>query len=483
MKIFFVASECVPFSKTGGLADVVGALPQALVARGHQVSVFLPRYRETEPGPVIVPRLPVRLGRQLHEPAVQDGRTLAGARYFFLDYSPFYDREGLYVAGGKGYPDNPERFALFSFAALEFLQRQGAPDVMHCHDWQSALVPVLRQSFYARDPQLARVPIVLTVHNLGYQGTFSARVRERLGWPPALVSAEKLEWKARVNFLKGGLVCADFITTVSRKYAEEIKTPDYGCGLHEVLRSRADALQGILNGVDYAAWNPETDPFLVAHYSRQDLSGKQACKKDLLEQFGLPTNTVSKPVVGIISRFVSQKGFDLIADVADALMKNDLLLVALGTGERACEEMFRHLARRFPCQVGVRVAYDNALAHKIEAGSDIFLMPSRYEPCGLNQIYSLKYGTVPVVRATGGLDDTIEPFDPRSRQGTGFKFSPYAGSAMLECIEGALQLYSEAPGAWQRLVRNGMERDYSWGTSAGEYEELYHRLVRRAQTG
>ena len=483
MKIFFIASECVPFSKTGGLADVAGALPQALVARGHQVSVFLPRYRETEPGRVIVAKLAVHLGRQVYEPSVQDGRTLAGVRYFFLDYPPFFDREGLYVSRGKGFPDNPERFALFSLAALEFLKKQGAPDLIHCHDWQSALVPVLRQSLYARDPQLAGVPIVLTVHNLGYQGKFAAGVRKRLGWPRALVSAKRLEWKGRVNFLKGGLVCTDFITTVSRKYAEEIKTREYGCGLGQVLRGRADALEGILNGVDYAAWNPETDPFLAARYSRQNLSGKQACKKDLLEQFGLPAGNRSKPVVGIISRFVSQKGFDLIADVAGALLKKDLRLVALGTGEPACEEMFRRLARRFPRQVGVRVTYDNALAHKIEAGSDMFLMPSRYEPCGLNQIYSLKYGTVPVVRATGGLDDTIEPFDARSRRGTGFKFRSYSGAAMLDCLERALRVYSEAPGAWRRLIRNGMEQDYSWGASAGQYEELYQRLVKRAQTG
>ncbi|MFQ5662335.1 MAG: glycogen synthase GlgA [Terriglobia bacterium] len=482
MRILFVASECVPFSKTGGLADVVGALPKFLAARSHQVTVFLPRYRVTPPGTVFIPRLNISLGPTVHSPAVQDGRTLDAVRYFFLDYPPYFDRDGLYVGpGGKDHPDNAERFALLSKAALEFTHRVGVPDLIHCHDWQSGLVPILLKSLYAADPRLSGVPVVFTIHNLGYQGLFPAEVIHRLGLPLGLFTGDALEFHGQVCLLKGALVYADFITTVSKKYAEEIQTEEHGHGLQGVIRGRAATLVGILNGVDYTEWNPETDPFIAAHYTPGRLEGKQLCKKDLLEQFQLPAHNLKTPLIGIVSRFAAQKGFDLIAEVAEALMQNDLLLVALGTGEPVYEQLFQELARRFPQKVGVRVAYDNPLAHKIEAGSDMFLMPSRYEPCGLNQIYSLKYGTVPVVRATGGLDDTIEPFDPRTRKGTGFKFTPYSGAALLECLRQALDVHARDPRAWQQLIHNGMAQDYSWNTSAAEYERLYQRVVNRAR--
>lgn len=481
MRILFVASECVPFSKTGGLADVVGALPKVLAARGHEVTVFLPRYRVTQPGKVVLSSLTIPLGRTLHFPDVQDARTLDGVRYFFLDYPPYFDRDGLYTVGGSDHPDNAERFALFSRAALEFSKRVAVPDLIHCHDWQSGLVPVLLKTLYADDPLLGRVPVLFTIHNLGYQGLFPAEALEQVGLPPELFTMEGLEFYGQVGFLKGGLVYADFVSTVSRKYAEEVQTEEYGHGLDGVIRQRAATVTGIVNGVDYAEWNPETDKFLAAHYSLENPGGKLACKKDLLEQFKLPATDLKKPVIGIVSRFATQKGFDLIAEVADALMKHDLKIVALGTGEPEFEELFRRLAQRFPQKFGVRVAYDNALAHKIEGGSDMFLMPSRYEPCGLNQIYSLKYGTVPVVRATGGLDDTIEPFDPRTGKGTGFKFVPYSGAALLRCLAGALRLYAGQPQAWQQLVKNGMTKDFSWNTSAGDYERLYEQVVRQAQ--
>lgn len=481
MKILFIAPECVPFSKTGGLADVVGALPQALAARGHQVSVFLPRYRGTEPGQVVVPSLTIPMGGQLHFPGIQDGRDRKGVRYFFVDYPPYFDRNGLYVDGGVDYPDNAERFALFAKAALEFFKQAGVPELIHCHDWQASLVPVLLKTLYASDPLLGRVPVITTIHNLGYQGLFPPEVLERIGLPPGLFRIDGLEYYGKVGFLKGGLVYSDFVTTVSRRYAQEIQTKEYGHGLDGVIRARAATVTGILNGVDYGEWNPESDKYLAAPYSLDNLAGKQICKKDLLEQFQLPTTDLQKPLIGIVSRFATQKGFDLIAGVADALMRNNLLVVALGTGEPAYEELFRKLARRFPRKFGVRIAYDNALAHKIEGGSDMFLMPSRYEPCGLNQIYSLKYGTVPVVRATGGLDDTIEPFDPRTGRGTGFKFVEYSGAALLDCVRRALLLYARKPEAWQRLIRNGMQKDYSWDTSAADYARLYERVVKLAR--
>jgi len=318
------------------------------------------------------------------------------------------------------------------------------------------------------------------VHNLGYQGLFPRQTLAALGLPESLFTMEALEFYGQVNLLKGGLVFADFVSTVSRKYAQEIQTEEYGHGLDGVIRQRAATVTGIVNGVDYSEWSPETDKFLAANYSADKLDGKRACKKDLLEQFRLPATDLKKPLVGIVSRFATQKGFDLIAEVADELMENDLKVVALGTGEPEFEQLFRELAERFPKKFAVRIAYDNALAHKIEGGSDMFLMPSRYEPCGLNQIYSLKYGTVPVVRATGGLDDTIEPFDSRTGRGTGFKFAEYAGEALLDCVEQAVHVYGRNPEAWRRLMENGMRKDFSWNASAADYERLYQQVVKGA---
>ena len=472
MKILFVASEGLPFSKTGGLADVVEALPKALVGMGHEVGVVLPRYRGTKASSVLLPSLTIPMGDRLRFPAVVDGSRVAGVRYYFVDDPEYFDRDQLYGAQGKDYPDNAERFGEFSRAAIEIAKRVWLPDVIHCHDWQSALVPVLLRTVYAADPLLRGVPVVFTIHNMGYHGLFPREILGGLGLPESLFHMDALEFYGKVNFLKAGLVFADYLTTVSRKYAQEIQTPEYGHGLDGVVRKRADRLQGILNGVDYSVWDPEQDTFIAARYSSKDLSGKRACKKDLLEQCKLPVEDLVRPVIGIVSRFTDQKGFDLIAQVAGELLAEDLALVALGAGEPKYEQLFRDLARRFSGKVGAKIAYDNALAHKIEAGADMFLMPSRYEPCGLNQIYSLRYGTVPVVRATGGLDDTIEPFDAKSGRGTGFKFNAYEGRALLACVRQALKAYKDQK-AWAKLQANGMAKDFSWQTSAAEYARLY----------
>lgn len=481
MKILFVGSECVPFAKTGGLADVMGALPKVLVERGHEVAVVIPRYKKVEPGKVVLPSVTVTLGREVHFPSIQDGRTLDGIRYFFVDYPSYFDREQLYTVQGQDYPDNPERFSLFAKAVIELAKRVFTPDVFHCHDWQSALLPVLLRTQYATDPMVGRIPGILTIHNLGYQGVFPPEVFDRIGLPWGLFHMEALEFYGQANYLKGGIVFSDYLTTVSRKYAQEIQTPEYGHGLDGILRVRTDRVVGILNGVDYAEWSPETDKFLASNYAVANLAGKMECKKDLLAQFKLPTNDLKKPLIGIVSRFAAQKGFDLIAEVADSFLQNDLYVVALGTGEPQYEDLFRALAQQYPKKVGVRVAYDNTLAHKIEGGADMFLMPSRYEPCGLNQIYSLKYGTVPVVRATGGLDDTIEQYEGVTGQGTGFKFTAYSGQALLECLRQALYVYSTDRNAWLKLVRNGMQKDFSWNASAAEYEKLYQTVVRAAK--
>jgi starch synthase len=472
MKILFASSEGLPFSKTGGLADVVEGLPKALVARGHEVAVVLPKYRGTKAKAIVLPSLTVPMGARLRFPGVADGTIVDGVRYFFVDDPAYFDRPQLYGEDGNDYADNGERFAEFSRAVIEIGKHIWPAEVIHCHDWQSALVPVLLRTQYAEDPAFQRVPAVFTVHNMGYHGLFPREILEAIGLPETLFTPQGIEFCAKVNFLKGGLLFSDYLTTVSRKYAEEIKTPEYGHGLDGVVRGRGDRLRGILNGVDYTAWNPETDRLIAACYSAQDLSGKKTCKQDLLQEFKLPPENLQRPLIGVVSRFADQKGFDLIAEQAEALLKEELALVALGTGEPKYEQLFRNLGAKYPRQIGVKVAYDNTVAHKIEAGSDMFLMPSRYEPCGLNQIYSLRYGTVPIVRATGGLDDTVEPFDLQHGVGTGFKFPSYSGKAMLECIRQALQHYAHE-NVWRRVQLNGMSKDFSWNVSAEEYVKLY----------
>jgi starch synthase len=477
MHIAFVASEGVPFSKTGGLADVVGALPRALAALGHQVSVYLPRYRQTklnDPS-VVVRSVTVPFDDQYRFASVLAGGTLGNVHFYFVEYPPYFDREALYGTPSGDYPDNAERFALFSRSVLEASKVTGVPQIFHCHDWQAALVPVLLRTLYLEDPAFRDVGTVFTIHNMGYQGLFPADTLPLLMLPWDLFTISKMEFFGQVNFLKGALAYSDYVTTVSRKYSQEIQTAEYGFGLEGVLRDRAATVAGILNGVDYDEWSPQADKFAVAKYSPQDLSGKAKDKQDLLAAFGVKNADPKLPVIGIVSRFAAQKGFDLIAQIADRLAREAMIILALGSGDKAYEELFQRLNKLFPSKIAVKIAYDNALAHKIEAGADMFLMPSRYEPCGLNQIYSLKYGTVPIVRATGGLDDTIEPWDARTGKGTGFKFSEYNGESLLLTIKEALSAYKDQT-SWQVLMRNGMNKDFSWNASAREYGKVYERV-------
>ncbi len=471
MKILFVASEGLPFSKTGGLADVVEALPKSLVALGHEVAVVLPRYRGTKASSVAIPSITISMGGRLRFPSVADGGKLAGVQYFFVDDPYYFDRGGLYGERGGDYPDNAERYGEFCRVAIEIAKHFWQPDVIHCHDWQAALVPILLRTSYAADPVARSLPVVFTIHNMGYHGQFGLNSLGTADLPAAGFVPGGFEFWGDVNLLKGGIVYSDYLTTVSRKYAEEIQTPEFGHGLDGVIRSRADRLVGILNGVDYSAWNPATDKLIAAKYSTRDLTGKQVCKKALLEFFDLPVE-LNRPLIGIVSRFADQKGFDLIAERAHELMQEEMTLIVLGTGERKYEDLFRSLAATYPAHAGVRVAYDDKIAHQIEAGADMFLMPSRYEPCGLNQIYSLKYGTVPIVRATGGLDDTIEPFDLENGTGTGFKFYDYSGSALVQTVRRALQFFEDER-IWKRIQLNGMAKDFSWQGSAKEYEKVY----------
>ncbi len=476
VRILFVASEGLPFSKTGGLADVIEALPKALVAQGHAVAVVLPRYRGTKASAVVMPSVTIPLANRLRFPSILDGTQISGVRYFFVDDPAYFDRDGLYGGSAGDYPDNAERYSEFCRAAIEIVKHVWPADVIHCHDWQTALVPVLLRTSYSDDPAVKDIPVVFTIHNMGYHGLFARDVLERAGIPLSVYHPAGLEFFGKVNFLKGGLVYSDFLTTVSKRYAQEIQAPEYGYGLDGVVRTRSDRLIGILNGVDYSAWSPDKDKLIPMKYSAKDMGGKHVCKQALLELFGIAPEHAARPVIGIVSRFADQKGFDLIAEKAYEMMKEELSLVVLGTGERKYEELFQALADTFPGRAGVKIAYDNEIAHKIEAGADMFLMPSRYEPCGLNQIYSLKYGTVPIVRATGGLDDTVEPFDLEHGTGTGFKFAEYSGTAMMNAIRQALHHCTDER-IWKRIQLNGMAKDFSWKAPAAEYAKVYEAAL------
>jgi starch synthase len=392
-----------------------------------------------------------------------------GVAYFFIDVPWLYDRGGLYGNATGDYGDNQVRFGALCQAAISVARHMFKTEVFHSHDWQAGLLPVYLKTKFDGDPTFFGVKTVLTIHNLGYQGIIARTDLRLLGLEDALFRPDLMEFYGNASLLKGGIVMADAITTVSRGYAREIQTPEYGFQLDGLLRARSEVLTGILNGVDYAQWSPETDRYLAANYSADHLAGKSACKRDLLAEFNLGEDAMNRPLIGIVSRFANQKGFDLIEQMAQDLLRENVTVIALGTGERQYEDMFRSLAHYFPGKVAVRVAYDNRIAHKIEAGADMFLMPSRYEPCGLNQIYSLRYGTVPVVRATGGLDDTID-------EETGFKFQEYSGWALMDAVRQALACWQDRA-RWTEMVRRGMARDFSWDASAAEYSALYKQLL------
>jgi starch synthase len=461
----------------------VGALPRELVKLGHEVTVYLPLYAKVRPKiegewKYAIRSITIPFQYYNRFVGIVDGGRRDGVQYYFVDCPELFDRQELYGTKSGDYPDNAERFGLFCRAVLEAAKQLGVPQVFHVHDWQAAPIAIYLRTVYAADPVLRGAGVVLTIHNAGYQGKFPPLTTEQLLFPWSIFTMDKVEQFNDFNFLKGGVVYSDMVTTVSRKYAEEMQTAEFGEKLEGVLRGRAADLRGILNGVDYAQWNPETDGNLAAHYSPRNLAGKRECREDLLHAFGLEKVAESTPVIGIVSRFATQKGFDLVARIAEELAQRDVAVVALGTGEPLYEKFFREWEFRSPGNVAVQIRYDDALAHKIEAGADIFLMPSRYEPCGLNQIYSLKYGTVPVVRATGGLDDTIEEWNRERGTGTGFKFEGLLAKDLLAAIDRALEAFKDRK-AWKRLMRNGMARNYGWEQPAREYLEVYAEVARR----
>lgn len=483
MHIVFAASECVPYVKTGGLADVVGAVPREAVKLGHRATVYLPYYRQVrEYAPQkkeVIRSLTIPFQYYNRFAAVLDGGVHDGVQFYFVDCPELFDRESLYATPSGDYPDNWERFGLFSRAVLEAAKQLGVPDIFHVHDWQTAMIAVYLRTVYYFDPALRNAGTVLTIHNAGYQGAFPPQTIERLLLPWDIFTMDKVEQFDTFNFLKGGIVYSDAITTVSRKYAEEIQTPEFGEGLDRVLRNRAADLHGILNGVDYTEWNPATDRNIAAHYTPENLEGKRDCRRDLLHAFGAEHVPDETPVLGIVSRFATQKGFDLIAQIAPRLLAEDVFLIALGTGEPYYEELFRSIHDRYQGKVAVKIAYDTALAHKVEAGADIFLMPSKYEPCGLNQIYSMKYGTVPVVHATGGLDDTVDEWDAATQTGTGFKYENQTPDDFYAALDRALSVFRNDKKSWAQIMRNGMAKSFTWDKPAAEYVDVYRQVARR----
>ncbi len=464
-----VSSEAAPLAKTGGLADVLGALPAALREFGDEVAVVIPRYGSIDLRAArrVYDGIAIHLGAARHDVVVY--QAPGEFPLYLIDCPPLFDRKGLYGESGMDYPDNHIRFAVFARAALAVARVLFRTEIFHCHDWQAGLVPALLRSSFATDPTFLGTKTLFTIHNLGYQGLFPRSAMAQAAIDPALYRPDGLEFFGQISYIKGGISFADALSTVSPTYAREIQTPEFGFGLDGALRARSNVLTGILNGIDYQQWDPATDQYLPARYSVDDLAGKELCKKQLIDEFGLPPAAMDRPLIGIVSRFTRQKGTDILAEVAGAIVAEDVYLAALGSGEPEYEAFFRNMAASYPGRIALRLGFDNGLAHRIEAGSDLFVMPSRYEPCGLNQMYSLRYGTVPVVRATGGLDDTID-------EETGFKFAEYSGQALLSAVRTAVRAFSNVQ-AWRSMMRRGMQKDFSWKASAARYSALYRRLL------
>jgi len=485
MRIVMLAAEASPYAKVGGLGDVVGALPRALGKLGARPVIVLPAYQRVLSGPLGLRRcarvpgfeVPMRSSAE-HAAVYEAPPDGTGVEAYLIGSGKYFDRSGIYddPFTKEGYSDNMERFVFFMKAVLELLPRLGAPvDILHCHDSHTALIPGLIRTARGEDPFYAACGTLLTIHNLAHQGIFPKDSLAVAGIDPKhFYPMSPFEYWGQVNFMKAGIELADRVNTVSETYAAEIQShPEFGMGLEHVLRRRAADLSGIVNGIDTREWDPETDPHLPARYSARDLSGKAVCKDSLLRSFGLPNPGGRTPLAGIVSRLADQKGFDLIAGAVHEIASLEMQLVILGTGQQKYHDLLERMAARYPEKIAVRFAFDNALAHRIEAGCDMFLMPSKFEPCGLNQLYSLRYGTVPIVRAVGGLADTVAPYDGDS--GTGFRFSGYASADMMDSVRRALDVYRDA-GRWKTLQLRGMAQDWSWDRSARRYMRLYRNI-------
>ena len=492
INILYVVAEAVPFAKTGGLADVAGALPQTVKELGHEIRIMMPKYasfseRKFRVHDVIRLReinIPIRgtcITSSVKSAFISSSKVKV--QVYFLANDKYYGRDGIYVNPHtkKEYSDNDERFIFFCKGTLETLKKLGwRPDIIHCNDWHTGLIPAYLKTIYKDDPFFKNIKTIFTIHNLAYQGIFPKESFDKSDLPSSIFTPDGVEFHGKFNFMKAGIVYADIINTVSEKYAQEIRTKEeFGFGLEKLLNKRKNDLYGIINGVDYNVWSPQTDEFIPTKYSAATISKKVENKKALLQKYNLKFDE-NIPVIGIISRLADQKGFDLIGDIVNELMSLDIQMVVLGTGEKRYHELFQKIHNKYPDKFGVYLGFSESLAHLIEAGSDMFLMPSRYEPCGLNQIYSLKYGTVPIVRATGGLDDTIENVDEKSGTGTGFKFNKYDSKELLKTIKKAIKVYQDKK-IWTKIMKNGMSKDFSWSNSAKKYIALYKKLIKEKE--
>lgn len=475
MNILICSSEAVPFAKTGGLADVAGALPKALAALGHDVRLALPKYglvyQNKIRGKKVLDGLVIRVGARSRRVAIQSSDRGGNFLTYLIVNDALYRSGGLY-----GHANDGERFVVYQRAVIEMLRKiDWKPDVIHCNDWQTGLIPVYLRTQYAADERLGNMPVLYTVHNLAYQGLFEPAFLDIAGLPRDLFTMDKLEFWGKVNCMKGGLIYADVLSTVSPTYSREIQTPEFGAGLDGVLRERRDVLFGVLNGIDYEEWNPATDEYVPVHYDSTCPEKKRENKKHLQDRAGLPRRPV--PVFGMVSRLASQKGLDILMQALPAMLAKDLQVVILGSGDEQYHKALQAAHAKFPDKLYAEVGvFDEPLARLIYAGSDFFLMPSYYEPCGLGQMNSMRYGTIPVVRSTGGLADTVREFNPATGEGNGFTFSDYTAQALLAAVQHALATYANSA-HWSRLVANAMAADFTWDRSAREYQSLYEKAV------
>lgn len=480
LKILIVSAEVAPFAKTGGLADVAGSLPQALAAKGHDVRVAMPRYRKVAGQHEYVADFPILMDSRKETCIIRKSNinfTKEGNEnkipVYLIDNYQYFDREHLYC-----YFDEAERFAFFDKAILEMLPVIGfKPDVIHCNDWQSGGICLLLKEKYKQNPFYSNISTVYTVHNLQYQGNYSEDTLKHLGLDKSYLTPEKVEFYGTVSFTKAGLIYADIINTVSKTYAEEIQTEEYGERFEGILKLRSKDLYGIVNGISYEEFNPATDPRIYRNYDSDSVNNKKENKYRLQKDMGLPKSDV--PVIGLISRLVGQKGLDLICEAFDQIMKHDLQFVLLGTGDDYFENIFKNIQKKYPEKVGIFLGFNANLAQRIYAGCDMFLMPSRFEPCGLGQLISLRYGTIPIVRATGGLADTIKDYNSKTGKGNGFSFKNYSSKELIKTISRALDLYRNNPDEWTGLVKRALNEDFSWERSAEKYIEIYRKAINK----
>lgn len=484
MKILLVSSEVYPYAKVGGLADVVGSLPFALSKLGHDVRVVMPKYKEVEDKIVGLEKvddlLKIYMGNSgIMEAKIYEGIMSQGVPIYFIENNQYFYRDQIYGTKEGDYPDNAHRFTFFPRAILMMLRKlEWFPDVIHCNDFHTALVPVLLKTEFKDNPLYNRIATIFTIHNLAYQGIFSRDLLDEVGLDKNLYSIDKMEYWGKLNFMKGGIIFSEKINTVSPTYSKEILTPEYGCGLDGVLRTREKDLFGIINGIDYTQWNPETDRSIKKRYSNKNLKGKIKCKKALLIEQGLKSSRLSMqaPLIGIISRLADQKGLDLVEKAMEKIINLGANLIILGTGNAYYHKVFEKMSYKFKENFKVNLKFDSKLARKIYAGCDMFLMPSRFEPCGLGQMISLKYGTIPIVRKTGGLADTVINCDKHVESGTGFVFKEASSKDMLSATKRAIGVFKDKK-RWDRIVRRAMEQDFSWDNSAKEYVKLYNEAI------